>query len=858
VTVSLGVPVDDVGLVPFGKGAERGLDARTLGTRGMQLESLAGFGLPVPPGVTVPVPNLAGLLDGVRAQAALDLLELRSGVRIGSVVTGDGLRGLVLLRVSASAPVEVAGLPPDLTGLGIDVTGLDELAAACDAQLAADLYHVWWQTAAFIAEHGLGVPGPAIAGLAIDHDRPRDRVGPLLELCASEGSRAWPHQPAEQLKYAATALAARWASPRAARARRSQSLPDDLPLAVHLEIVRADAHETSGYGSATSRDLDTGVFTPTGAFRRGIRGADDVGRTQRELDELPGGAAMLTGVLAQIEAQRRNVVTVRFEYTRDALVLVGVEELARPPARAATSLAVDLALRGVITEADAVAAVRPSHVLELMYPRPRLTGSEQVLATGLPASPGAASGRICLSSDSAVDRSDDGQAVVLIAAETTPADMPGMMAARAIVTSTGGSASHAAVVARGMGRPAVCGASALKIDPVAGQVTGGGITLAEGELVSVDGSSGQVFVGVIPIETPDPAPALTTVLEWADDIRRLGVRANADNAADAAVAMNLGAHGIGLCRTEHQFLGDRLPLVRRVILAHDADAETQALAALADAQRSDFRDLLRVVGDRPITVRLLDAPMHEFLPASAAEAEDEHQARLVEHLQEHNPMLGVRGVRLAMMHDGLYPAQAEALFSAWTDVVREDGVRPQLEVMIPLVSIPEELVMSLRTVRRANQEVATRSGLQVPFTIGTMVETPRAALLAGPLARHAQFISFGTNDLTQLTYGFSRDDVERRMLGAYLERGLLDVSPFVELDELGVGALMTQAVAQARAVRPDIKIGICGEHGGDPASVAFCERLGLDYVSCSPHRVPMARLAAAHAAARPGTERHDK
>jgi len=838
--VEFEVPVDDVGLVPFGKGTERGLDERTLGTRGTQLELLAGLGLPVPAGLTVPVPSVPGLVGGLRAQAALHLVELLAGSSIGSL---NDRGGLLLLRVSASAPVESAGLPPELTGLGLD---LSALPAEFGPQIDADLHHVWCQTAAFIAEHALDVPGDLVSGLTLDHADARDRIQPLLELCATSGSRPWPTDPAEQLSLAAVALARRWASPRAARARRSQSLPDDLPLAFHLEAVLATAHNSSGYGSAMSRELESGMFTPTGTFCRGIRGADDIGRTQRPLDELPGGTALLTGVLAELEARLQNVVSVTFDFNADHVALVGVHQLRRAPARATTSLAVDLAMRGVMSEADAVRAVRPAHVLDLMYPRPRLTGNETVLVTGLPASPGAAVGRIALTSDDAVDLADEGFPVVLLAAETSPSDLSGMVAAAAIVTSTGGTASHAAVVARGMGRPAVCGAGALRFDLAAGTVTSGDVTLRAGDTVSVDGDAGRVFVGAIDLEVPDPSLALTTVLLWADDVRRLGVRANADNAADAATAIGLGAHGIGLCRTEHQFLGDRLALIRRVILAHDADSEAKALAGLADAQRTDFRDLLRAVGDRPITVRLLDAPMHEFLPATAAEAEDENQAKLVEHMHESNPMLGVRGVRLALLHEGLYPAQVEALFTAWADVAHE-GIRPQLEVMVPLVSMPDELVMTLRTMRRVNQEVATRTGTLVPFKIGTMVETPRAALLADKLAHYAEFLSFGTNDLTQMTYGFSRDDVERRLLASYLERGLLAVSPFTELDELGVGALMEIAVEKARAVRPDIKLGICGEHGGDPVSIAFVEKLQLDYVSCSPHRVPIARLAAAHA-----------
>jgi pyruvate,orthophosphate dikinase len=398
-----------------------------------------------------------------------------------------------------------------------------------------------------------------------------------------------------------------------------------------------------------------------------------------------------------------------------------------------------------------------------------------------------------------------------------------------------------------MGLPAICGATGLRIDRVAGTVTCGEHVLQAGSVISIDGDAGVVYIGAVAIERPEPSASLATVLSWGDDVRRLGVRANADTGADAALAMDNGAEGIGLCRTEHMFLGERLPLIRRVILSHSPESEEAALAALAEAQRDDFRELLLAVGNRPVTIRLLDAPMHEFLPATPQEAEDEHQARMVEHLHEENPMMGVRGVRLALLHEGLYPAQVEGLFNAWVDVYTQHGIQPELEVMVPLVSIPDELLMMVRLMRRVNQEVASRTGIVVKFKIGTMVETPRAALMADQLAQWAEFLSFGTNDLTQLTYGFSRDDVERLMLGTYLEKGLLTVSPFSELDDPGVAALMRIAVDKARSVKPDIKLGICGEHGGDPVSIALCEDLGLDYVSCSPSRVPVARLAAAHA-----------
>ena len=832
-------PIDDVGLVPFGKGFERGLDKRALCTRGVQLETLAGLGLPVGAGLTIPVPNVPAFTSADRAKAAMNLLETISGRQISSTTEAGGL---VLLRLSASAPVEAAGLPPDLVCLGLKRSVIpDGLGDNALADLAAS----WWKTAEFIAEYALGVPRDDIGALTFDYPDPVQRVDPFKDLCAAKGE-PFPVKRSQQVAAGARAMIERWNSPRAARARKKQNLPADLPLALHLETVVVTEHDYEGYGFAHSRDLETGAFAPNGGFRHGFRMSGERLVEGHDLDQLPEGVEMLTGVLAELEGRLRSAVTVEFEYGPDGLALVGLEELRRPTARVATSLAVDLAIRGIIEEHEAVGVTNPVHVVELLHPQPKLTGEEVPLVDGIAASPGAAVGQIALDSETAVEMMEAGKPVILVMSETTPGDLPGMMAAGGILTVNGGSASHAAVVARGMGRPAICGAGDLRIDREARTISAGHHTLAEGDTISIDGASGVAYVGTLTIERAAPSPSLTTLLGWADDARRLGVRANADNAADASVAFDNGAEGIGLCRTEHMFLGDRLPLVRAVILSHDVDAEERALAELAGAQREDFRDLLREVGDRPITVRLLDAPMHEFLPASADELNDPEQARMLEHLHEENPMLGVRGVRLALMHEGLYPAQVEGLFNAWVDVVMEDDVRPQLEVMVPLVSIPDELVMMLRLIRRVNQQISSRTGMIIPFKIGTMVETPRAALLAGRLAQWAEFLSFGTNDLTQLTYGFSRDDVERRMLGTYLEKGLMAASPFAELDSDGVAELMEFAAAKAREVRPDIKLGICGEHGGDPSSIVICERLGLDYVSASPSRIPVARLAAAH------------
>jgi pyruvate,orthophosphate dikinase len=439
---------------------------------------------------------------------------------------------------------------------------------------------------------------------------------------------------------------------------------------------------------------------------------------------------------------------------------------------------------------------------------------------------------MALSSDRAVEWTEAGDAVVLVTDETSPADLSGMLAAKAIVTSRGGLAAHAAVVARGLGRPAVCGATSLKIDTAERRVVCGDTSLAEGDVIAVDGSTGVLYVGDVHVVPPKPGDDLETLLKRADRLRRLGVRANADSGRDAALALQYGAEGVGLCRTEHQFLGDRLPVVRRFLLAKDPDEEAAALVDLAAAQKEDFLDLLSVTGDRPVTVRLLDAPLHEFLGESAHEV---------------NPMLGLRGVRLALTRTELYPAQAKALFSAWVDLAAQ-GAAPQLEVMVPLVALAGELAAAVKSIHRAADEIEATAGVRVPYLVGTMIETPRAALIADQLAVIAQFLSFGTNDLTQLTYGFSRDDVEAQLLTAYIDKGILPVSPFASLDPDGVGELVRTAVESARRVNPSIKLGICGEHGGDPASIDICDRLGLDYVSCSPSRVPGARLAAAHAA----------
>ncbi|MER6786650.1 putative PEP-binding protein [Streptomyces sp. NPDC000658] len=827
-------------LVPYGQGRIRGLDAAELGAHGAAMDRLVALGLPVVPGLTVPAGASASLCAPDTAGSAVDLVEQLSGRRIG-----DATRPL-LLRLSASAPTEIAGLPPDLACLGVTPGNAGDLCAVIGR--AEALHEVWAATVRMIAEYALDVPGAVLDDALLDTSEPRARVETLLSLVARHGSEPFPDEPAQQLALAARALLGRWDSPRARRSRRAQRLPADLAVALHVQALRIGPADHSGYGTAVSRHPETGRLSPQGSFFRGVRRSAPPPHTGEPLDRLVGGTALLEHSLLTLERHLHAPVSVDFEVRDDEISLLAAAAQPRPPLRASVCLAADLARDGALGREEAVRRIAPAQVQELLHPQLRLTGGEELLVRGLPASPGAATGAVVLSSERALELAADGTRVVLVAAETNPADVPGMLASVAVLTGSGGIASHAAVVARGAGKPAVCGAEGLRVDRAAGTVRIGDRVLREGDPVSLDGRTGAVYAGTLSVTVAGPPPELSTLLEWADGMRRLGVRVNADTAAEVSTAVALGAEGVGLCRTEHQFLGERLPLIRRVILAADPTAREEALSALEHAQLEDFRALLAAVGNRPVTVRLLDAPLHEFLPApgQAPDAAEEQRAAA---LREANPMLGLRGVRLALLHERLYPAQAEALFTAWADVCAT-GVRPELEVMIPLVSLPEELAAAAAYVRGAADAVAARTGVEVPYRLGTMIETPRAALLAGELAEHAEFFSFGTNDLTQLTYGFSRDDVERQVLASYQERGFLTASPFARLDPHGVGVLIDLAAQRARSVRPGIKLGVCGEHGGDPESIAFCDDLGLDYVSCSAHRVPVARMAAAHSALR--------
>jgi pyruvate,orthophosphate dikinase len=811
--------------VPYGQGRARGLDETELGTHGVEIDRLVALGLPVVPGLTVPTSHAASLAQPNVARAAVDLLQQLAGRRFD-----DPSHPLLLRLLAGTSAASGSGAPADLPGLGITADSAVRLDEMVDSGGA--VYDVFASVIRYIGEYACGIPADDFADAEYSADTPAARVADFLALSRSAGS-PFPDDPAEQLARAVEATLRRWSSPRQRRQRRGQGLPEDLGLAFYVQAIRIGPPDACGHGIAESRDPASGEFAPTGSFRRGVRRTATDDRPGEPLDVLPGGRDVLISALRTLELHMRGAASVEFEVRDGELALLSARKIERPSPRTAIRLAVDLAAAGVVDDITAVGSIRATDLETLLHPQLQLTGTEVEFAHGLPAAAGAAVGRLALSSDRAVEWSEGGDPVVLVAEETSPGDLPGMLAAKAIVTARGGLAAHAAVVARGLGRPAVCGATTLRIDRTQGTVTAGGQSLAEGAVISVDGSSGRIYAGRVHVVPPRPGEDLEALLRRADGLRRMGVRANADNGRDAAIALQYGAEGVGLCRTEHQFLGDRLPVVRRYLLATDPEEEAAALVELAAAQKEDFLDLLSVTGNRPVTVRLLDAPLHEFLGESAHEV---------------NPMLGLRGVRLALTRTELYPAQASALFSAWVDIAAT-GVHPQLEVMVPLVAVAGELAAAIASIHRAADDVEATTGVRVPYLVGTMVETPRAALIADQLAGLAQFLSFGTNDLTQLTYGFSRDDVEAQLLTAYVEQKLLPVSPFASLDPDGVGALIRTAITSARRVNPTIKLGICGEHGGDPASIELCEQLGLDYVSCSPSRVPGARLACAHAAA---------
>lgn len=848
-----------------------------LGGKGAGLAEMTRIGLRVPPGFTVTtdacraVMKTGAVPDDLweEVDAALARLEERSGRTFG--------RGPdpLLLSVRSGAKFSMPGMMDTVLNLGLNDAVLPELVAwsGGNEHFAYDAYRRFLQMYGKVV---LGLPAEpfeavltelrAAAGVA--DDSLLDAAA-LAETCRrfraviSEAGRVVPDDPREQLRSAIEAVFASWNNPRAQRYRRINGIPDDLGTAANVQMmVFGDLGDDSGTGVCFTRDPATGERRPFGDYLPRAQGEDVVAgiRNTMTLDDLarvhPDLHAELLGVMETLERHTTDMCDIEFTIERGTLWILQTRAGKRT-AVAAIRMAVEMVREGLIDERTAVARVEPGALEQLERPRIPERSKEVPVASGVAASPGAAQGEAVFDADRAVAARGEGRRVVLVRPETTPDDIHGMDAADGILTSQGGKTSHAAVVARGMGKPAVTGVAAMVVDLERREARIGDLVIAEGDPITIDGTTGAVYRGLVPLVPPGETPELRELLTWADAVRTLGVRANADTPDDAARARSFGASGIGLARTEHMFLGERLAIVQKIILADDDEERTAGLAELRASQVADFEGLLAAMDGLPVVVRLLDPPLHEFLPslldiekdmverARAGEPTDDLEALAakVAVWAEDNPMLGLRGVRLGIVVEHLYRIQVEAAIEA---VVRrrKAGGDPRLEIMIPLVSTVEEL----RRMRELVESiVAATAGEPLHIPVGTMIELPRAALVAGEIAEVADFFSFGTNDLTQMTFGLSRDDAEGLFLGRYLDEHLLAFDPFQTIDIAGVGRLMEIAATEGRAANPALTVGICGEHGGDPASIAFCRRLGLDYVSASPPRVHAARLAAAQA-----------
>ncbi len=670
-----------------------------------------------------------------------------------------------------------------------------------------------------------------------------------MTIYEDETGTGFPQDPREQLRRAYRAVFESWKAPRAQVYRRANDIPDDLGTAVNVvQMVFGNRGERSGTGVCFTRDPATGERRLYGEFLANAQGEDVVAgiRTpepiERMRERMPAAFDQLVDTLERLETHYRDLQDIEFTVEEGTLYLLQTRTGKRTAA-AALRVAAEMVDEGLISREEAVARIDPGQLDQLLHPMIDPSASVDVAAHGLNASPGAASGAIVLDANTAEERGRAGEDVILVRWETTPDDIHGLIHAAGVLTAHGGMTSHAAVVARGMGKPCVAGCEELSIDVAAGVVRLGAHELRAGDVITVDGGTGRVIVGSVPLVPPALDENFGTILEWADGLRRLRVRANADTPEDAAKAREFGAEGIGLCRTEHMFMGeDRLPVVREMILARDEEERRAVLERLLPMQQGDFEGIFEAMAGLPVTIRLLDPPLHEFLPPLEEATSDAMRDR-IRQLHEANPMLGTRGCRLGLQFPEIYEMQVRAIVRAARAVHERTGEAPLVEVMHPLVGFTEELVRLRELTERVAAEEPT-----VEYLCGTMIELPRAALRADEIAEEADFFSFGTNDLTQTTLGFSRDDAEGKFLTYYLEHGILERNPFEVIDEDGVGDLMRIAVERGRGAKPGIKLGICGEHGGEPRSVAFCHRLGLDYVSCSPYRVPLARLAAAQAA----------
>jgi pyruvate,orthophosphate dikinase len=857
-----------------------------LGGKGANLAEMTKIGLPVPPGLIVTTEACkdftaqgqqfpAGLKEQIRNGIAL--LEEKTGKRFGDEVNP------LLVSVRSGAPVSMPGMMDTVLNLGLNDRTAEALASATgNERFALDCYR------RFINMFGdvvMGVEHHKFESiLACQKDKVRiyldnqlsaghwrEIIAEYKKLIQKETGRLFPQEPMEQLFMAVHAVFNSWNNDRACVYRRINKIPDDLGTAVNIQVmVFGNLGNDSGTGVAFTRNPSTGENKLYGEYLinaqgedvvAGIRTPQPIEALQQDMPEIYSQFADMCGLLSR---HYRDMQDIEFTVERGKLWILQTRSGKRT-AQAAIKIAVDMVDEGLITREEAVLRVEPGQLDQLLHRRIDSEAKLNIVARGLPASPGAASGVVVFDADEAERLNAEGKKLILVRVETTPDDIHGIVASQGVLTSRGGMTSHAAVVARGMGKPCVCGCEAISIDYEKNIFSIEDLVVRKGDTISVDGSTGNVILGEVPMLDPELSSEFKQLLEWADQIRTLGVRANADTPQDAAKSREFGAEGIGLTRTEHMFMAqDRLPIVQEMILSAGKPERQVALDKLLPMQQGDFYGILKAMDGLPVTIRLLDPPLHEFLPnaeelmveitrlrlteGSKAEIEKKEELlRKVRALSEVNPMLGHRGCRLGITFPEIYAMQARAIFLATAQLVKE-GFNPVPEVEIPLVIDLNELSFLRQIIVAEAEEVMKKTGISFHYTVGTMIEIPRAALLADELAQSADFFSFGTNDLTQTTLGFSRDDAEGKFIQAYQDRKILSDNPFMVLDRKGVGKLMKWAVEQGRKTTPDLLIGICGEHGGEPSSIEFCQELGLDYVSCSTFRVPIARLAAAQAA----------
>ncbi|QXQ07247.1 pyruvate, phosphate dikinase [Sphingosinicellaceae bacterium] len=878
----------------FGGGVADG-DAslkEALGGKGANLAEMSSIGLPVPPGFTIGTAvcqvyydNGQAFPDSLKTEvaAALDHIASHAGMRFGDPANP------LLVSVRSGARVSMPGMMDTVLNLGLNDATVEGLAAASgDARFAWDSYRRFIQMYADVVlglDHYLFEDALEIAkedrGVTLDTELSADDLQRLVARYKALVLTSWgddfPQDVHDQLWGAIGAVFGSWRSERARVYRRLNDIPESWGTAVTVQaMVFGNMGETSATGVAFTRDPSTGEHAHYGEFLINAQGEDVVagirtpqyltlaareraGASKASMQEaMPDVFAELAHVFELLERHYRDMQDIEFTVQQGKLWMLQTRSGKRT-AKAALKIAVDMADEGLITSEEAVLRVDPAALDQLLHPTLDPKAPRDVLTKGLPASPGAASGAAVFDSDTAEMRAAAGESVILVRTETSPEDIHGMHAAKGILTARGGMTSHAAVVARGMGRPCVSGAGTLSIDLKARTLRVGGRTINEGDMLTIDGSTGEVMVGLVATVEPEMAGDFGRLMEWADVHRRMQVRTNAETPLDCRTARGFGAEGIGLCRTEHMFFdAARITAVRRMILAEDTAGRAAALEELLPEQRADFAQIFEIMAGLPVTIRLLDPPLHEFLPSHEAEFEEVATAigitidtlrRRVGELHEFNPMLGHRGCRLGITYPEIYAMQARAIFEAAVDVAKRTGATVVPEVMVPLVATARELEITKTLIDATARDVFAEQGHTLDYLVGTMIELPRAALRAGDIAAQAEFFSFGTNDLTQTALGISRDDAGR-FLTAYVEQGIYTRDPFVSIDVEGVGELIRLAAERGREARPGIKLGICGEHGGDPSSIAFCEELGLDYVSCSPYRVPIARLAAAQAALR--------